>query len=144
MIKAACHCTAVRFEIDRPPEWVLDCNCTICRRYGAVWSYYHRGDGPQQLLSQPSADVTDTYLWGDRELAFHRCKVCGCVTHIAAVRAAMVYAVNARMMLDLNPAGVRILQVDNGHSGHFWTRSDGPPRKSEHPPMPPLGPDDWR
>jgi hypothetical protein len=37
MIRAACHCTAVRFEIAEPPEWVLDCNCTICRRYGGLW-----------------------------------------------------------------------------------------------------------
>lgn len=26
MIRAACHCTAVRFAIARPPTWVLDCN----------------------------------------------------------------------------------------------------------------------
>jgi hypothetical protein len=62
MIKAACHCTAVRFEISEPPAWVLDCNCTVCRRYGAMWSYYH-GDDHAKLVSQPPADLTDVYLW---------------------------------------------------------------------------------
>ena len=38
-MRGACHCEAVRFEIAEPPEWVLDCNCTLCRRYGALWAY---------------------------------------------------------------------------------------------------------
>ena len=45
MIKAACHCGAVRFELEAPPAWVLDCNCTLCRRYGALWAYPRAGQG---------------------------------------------------------------------------------------------------
>ena len=40
MIEASCDCGAVRMEIDEPPLWVTDCNCGICRRYGALWAYY--------------------------------------------------------------------------------------------------------
>ena len=46
MIRAACHCEAVKFEIAEPPEWVLDCNCTLCRRYGALWTYFQEPAGP--------------------------------------------------------------------------------------------------
>ena len=40
MIEASCECGAVRLEIETPPETVGDCNCSICRRYGALWAYY--------------------------------------------------------------------------------------------------------
>ena len=43
MIKAACHCGAVRLEADPAPTRVNDCNCSICRRYGVLWAYYGRG-----------------------------------------------------------------------------------------------------
>jgi len=145
MIKAACHCTAVRFEIDKPPAWLLDCNCTICRRYGALWTYYH-GAGQALLLRLPEPNLTETYLWNDHSIAFHRCRACGCVTHLEAVdvEPKVTFALNARMMLGLDPKSVRVRQIDNGHTGFFWTASADPVLPSQHPAMPPPGPDDWR
>ena len=145
MIKAACHCGAVRFEIVEAPLWVLDCNCTLCRRYGALWSYYQGAD-QAKLLSKPRADATSAYSWNDRDLAFHFCKTCGCLTHFEAIKLdpTVTVGVNARMMVGLDPAQVRLRQIDNGHSGFFWTRSDEAVIPGRHPPMPPPGPDDWR
>ncbi|HLI66847.1 MAG TPA: hypothetical protein VKU90_10835 [Caulobacteraceae bacterium] len=142
-MKAACHCGAVRYETTAPPAWVLDCNCTLCRRYGALWAYV-RGREPVTLTLEPDPDATDTYMWGDNELAFHRCKVCGCMTHMRAVEADAIHGVNTRMMVGLDPAKVRVVQIDNGHSGFFWTRAAEAPLASNHPPMPRPGPDDWR
>ena len=145
MIRASCHCEAVKFEIAEAPTWVLDCNCTLCRRYGGLWTYF---DGPDQakLLMTPSPDATETYAWLDGDLAFHRCRTCGCVTHMVAAKAdpPVIYGVNARMMAGLDPATVRIRQKNNSHSGFFWTRSDGPIEPSRHPVMPPPSPLDWR
>lgn len=144
MIKAACHCGAVRFEIAEAPSWVLDCNCTLCRRYGTLWSYYHQDQA--KLLAKPRTDATYTYSWNDRALAFHYCKTCGCITHFEAIKAnpPIIVGVNARMMVGLDPARVKLRQIDNGHTGFFWTKSDEPVIPSRHPPMPPPGPDDWR
>src|SRR4051812_4404677 len=144
MIRAACHCGAVRFEITERPTWVMDCNCTLCRRYGALWSYYHGAD-QAKLLSCPPPEASDRYLWSDRAIASCRCKTCGCLTHIeTADDKAVIFGVNARMMIGLDPAQVKVRQVDNGHTGYFWTTSDEPVIASKHPPMPPPGPDDWR
>ena len=145
MIKAACHCGAVRFEIADPPAWVLDCNCTLCRRYGALWAYYHGAD-QAKLLSRPDPGATSTYLWADRQIAFHHCRTCGCMTHMTTtdIDPPVIFGVNARMMPGLDPAKVRLRQIDNGHTGVFWTKADEPPIVSRHPPMPPPGPDDWR
>jgi hypothetical protein len=144
-MKAACHCGDVRYETTAPPVWVLDCNCTICRRYGALWAYLH-GRAPIELTLQPDPAFTEVYKWGDEGIAFHRCRNCGCVTHIEAVAAdpPRVFGVNVRMMVGLDPAKVQLLQIDNGHSGHFWTHTEEPQLVSRHPPMPRPGPDDWR
>ena len=144
MMKAACHCGAVRFEVEAAPQWVLDCNCSLCRRYGALWAYPDAGQ--VNVLKMPDLGVTETYVWGDRDLAFHRCGTCGCVTHMEAISVdpPVLYGLNVRMMPALDPSTVNLRQVDNGHSGVFWTRSDEPVRPSRHPPMPPPGPDDWR
>ena len=142
MVRAACHCTAVRLEITDLPDWVLDCNCTLCRRYGAIWSYPEVGT----VKIVTGQDATDTYVWGDGGLAFHRCRQCGCVMYMEAVREKppFIYGVNARMIPTLDPKSVRLRQKDNGHTGWFWTRSDGPIEASHHPKMPPPTADDWR
>jgi hypothetical protein len=142
MVRAACHCTAVRLEIDPLPDWVLDCNCTICRRYGAIWAY----PDAKHVRIVRGEDATETYMWGDRELAFHRCKACGCVTHFTALDTdpPRIYGVNVRMIPTLDPSSVRLRQKDNGHTGYFWTRAASPPESSHHPKMNPPGPDDWR
>jgi len=146
MIKTACHCGAVRFEISEAPSWVLDCNCTLCRRYASLWSYYH-GDDQKKLLKPPARDATDIYSWNDRGIAFHRCKTCGCMTHMTTtdVEPPIIFGVNMRMMTGgFDPKTVELRQLDNGHLGYFWTKSDKPFIPGRHPPMPPPGPDDWR
>lgn len=142
MLRAACHCTAVRFEIEDLPTWVLDCNCTLCRRYGAIWAY------PTPESVHFLSDVTDTYEWQEGDhLAFHRCTKCGCVTHMVAVNTEgkqVLYGINVRMIPTLDPASVELRQVDHGYTGWFWSHSEKPPRASHHPAMPPPGPEDWR
>jgi hypothetical protein len=77
MIVGWCHCGAVRFELARTPEWLTACNCSVCRRLGALWAY---GDASEvRLIGKP--DATSGYVWGDRSLAFHSCRTCGCTTH---------------------------------------------------------------
>jgi hypothetical protein len=55
-----------------------------------------------------------------------------------------LYSINGRMIPTLDPAGVHVVQKNNGHTGWFWSRSSSPPESSHHPQMEPPGPDDWR
>ncbi len=57
MVEATCHCGAVRVEVPRPPQdvEVKECNCSICRRTGAVLAYYSPRDARV-------SGATDTYL----------------------------------------------------------------------------------
>jgi hypothetical protein len=94
MIHASCHCGAVELEIDFAPAEITDCNCSICRRYGVLWAYY----SPTQVRVVRPAP-TDTYMWDDKSIEFHRCHDCGCVTHWSAVDISTDrMGVNARLM----------------------------------------------
>ena len=131
----------MRFELEAPPTWVLDCTCTLCRRYAALWAYA-RGVGHVDIASPPTPGATETYLWNSRGLAFHRCKTCGCVTHIEAMEdPKWVYALNMRMLTGGLDPKVALRQIDNGHVGGFFTVSDQPPLVSRHPVEPPH---EWR
>ena len=77
MLGASCHCGSVRIEVPRAPVYLNQCHCSVCRRYGTLWAYYERHD--VQLRSDERA--TAIYSWGEKNLEFHHCRICGCVTH---------------------------------------------------------------
>jgi hypothetical protein len=35
--QGACHCGRITFEVRAELDYVVDCNCSVCRRKGAVW-----------------------------------------------------------------------------------------------------------
>jgi hypothetical protein len=115
LITATCHCGAVRMEIEHAPDEVTDCNCSICRRYGTRWAYY----SPTQVRFIESP-ATDVYMWGDRDLEFHRCKACGCVTHWAAVdRSRDRMGVNVRLMDPAVLTSARVRRLDGADTWKY-------------------------
>ncbi len=122
MTKAACHCGAVRITLKTRPSWVLDCNCSICRRYGTLWAYPWDGLAKRDLgaVLVQGADALEAYIWGSRSIGFWHCKACGCVTHHTALKEpAKIRGVNARMFVNFDPASVTIHRSDDGHTGWF-------------------------
>jgi hypothetical protein len=73
-VEGSCHCGAVRIEVPTAPEWAASCNCSICRRTGALVSYYR----PEEVRVEGE---TATYITGDRFIRFHSCPACHCHTH---------------------------------------------------------------
>lgn len=73
-MKTACHCGAVRIEVARRPRTVTECNCSICRRYGARWAYFLG----KSVKVTVGARALRRYSRG-RMLNFERCARCGCV-----------------------------------------------------------------
>jgi hypothetical protein len=104
-IDASCHCGAIHLRTQNAPDTLTDCNCSICRRYGALWAYY----SPQDVKITADPGATDIYRWSGRSIEFHRCKTCGCITHWAAADSnSGRMAINARLM---DPAVLRPLRI---------------------------------
>jgi len=39
MVEGTCHCGDCSWTLEGDPGPVTACNCTLCRRYGALWAY---------------------------------------------------------------------------------------------------------
>ena len=112
-----CHCGAVRVEIPRRPRTLTNCNCSICRRYGALWAYYKASE--VRIEAAPGA--TEGYVWGDKELRFVRCRSCGSIVNWEVIRATEKsrVGINARNFEPDALGPVRIRRLDGAASWRF-------------------------
>ena len=116
MYRGSCHCGAVQFELTEAPEKLVDCNCSICRRIGALWGHIP----PASVKVTAPADGTIAYVQGDRTLATHTCKQCGCTTHWENLQPDGVrMAVNFRMCDPEVIAEFRIRKFDGADTWQF-------------------------
>jgi hypothetical protein len=103
-------------EIAVPPAEITECNCSICRRYGVLWAYY----SPSQVRLASADAATEVYMWDDRSIAFHRCRICGCVSHWAAVNPKRDrMGVNARLMAPEVVAQARVRHLDGARTEQY-------------------------
>lgn len=115
-ISGQCHCGNVCVINARAPDYLNDCNCSLCRRLGALWAYY------------PSSEVeisgeTIGYVREDLSepaVAVHHCPKCGTATHWIPLSEAPYdrMAVNARLFDETAIDGVEIKYPD----GRSWER----------------------
>ena len=115
-MRGSCHCGAVTLEVDQPPAEVTECNCSLCRRLGALFAYYP----PEQFRILTGADALTGYVQGDRTLSTHHCTICGCTTHWEQLPGSEAFpggaqprvGVNARLLEGFDRDGVSIRKVD--------------------------------
>jgi hypothetical protein len=117
VIEGSCHCGAVSFTYPRQPDWLTDCNCSVCRRYNALWAYASVGE--ITLLS--ADDATVAYIHGDRTLAMHSCNTCACTTHWIGLDGdeSSRMAVNFRMCDPDGYKNIRVRKFDGADSWEF-------------------------
>jgi hypothetical protein len=76
-VKGACHCGAVTLTLAEKPDYLFDCNCSLCRKHGVLWGYFD----PAQVTINGE---TESYARADRDqpaVNIHFCGTCGCSTH---------------------------------------------------------------
>lgn len=121
MIEAVCHCGAVRISVADAPSQVTDCNCSICRRLGALWAYYPASD----LTIRAAPEATRAYVQGDRMIAFHHCRTCGCTTHWTSLTGNERMAINARLLEPADLAGAKVRKPDGAVSWAYREDAGG-------------------
>jgi hypothetical protein len=109
MIQGSCHCGTVRWEFDGVPDEATACNCTACRRYGALWAYEYQDEGIRVT------GTTRHYVRGD-SIEFHFCPACGCIGYWRALQENAQkrrrIAVNLRLAEPGTVAGIPIRRFD--------------------------------
>jgi hypothetical protein len=121
MVEGTCLCGAVTIEVARAPDTVTSCNCSACRRLGAIYAYYPpdevRISGP--TVGYVRHDLPDGEAPG---LALHHCPTCGCTTHWAALDPGLGrMGVNARLLAPQVLAAARLRRLDGADT---WTYLD--------------------
>ena len=103
MIDLSCLCGAVRLTAKRP-DFIHECNCTLCSKSGARWGYFHpdevRVEGTTSGWSRADKDEPAA------DLRF--CPTCGSTTHFVLTEAAAAKFGNTMM-------GVNMLLADEAH-----------------------------
>jgi len=110
MIEGACLCGKVTWRFDAEPDGATACNCTACRRYGALWIYGHEG-----VDVHVTGETTRFTRGPDRALSFNFCPGCGNVTDWRGLRpqpdGRIRQAVNLRLAVD--PEQAMAIPIDH-------------------------------
>lgn len=75
--ESCCHCGNVRVIVSHQPEFIHDCNCSLCSKSGGVWGYFDPADVEVK-------GVTEAYSRNDYSqpaVEVHFCMKCGSTTH---------------------------------------------------------------
>lgn len=115
-LAGSCHCGAVRLVLPSAPGEATSCNCSLCRRSGAICAYYALGT----VSVQGHPENTEAYVWGDRTIRNIRCRTCGVFTHWEPIdrKPGSRHGVNLR---NFDPRLLESVQVRRFDGADTWT-----------------------
>jgi hypothetical protein len=119
MLNLSCHCGQIRVKIDKQPDHINECNCTLCSKAGARWAYFH----PSEVSVE---GATKGYCREDKDdpaAQIQFCAHCGSTTHFTLTENAVakfgntLMGVNMRLADERDLAGVELRYPD----GQAWS-----------------------
>ncbi len=113
--RGSCHCGKVSFEYEAAPVPALECNCSICRRKGAIWQAVHT-QGFRILAGEGDLSV---YRFGTRTAKHFFCATCGISTFSNPRIAPERWVVNLRCVEGIDLASLTVLPFD----GRNWEQA---------------------
>mgnify|MGYP001276698781 CR=1 FL=1 len=113
MKKLKCHCGEVEAEINVPDnlEKVLKCNCSICKRKGAVMSMVKNEDF--KLIK--GKDKLSFYQFHTKVAKHYFCSICGIYTHHNPRSNPALTGFNVGCLDTVNTFDLKNISVINGH-----------------------------
>lgn len=118
MLTLSCHCGQLRIDLARRPDYIHECNCSLCGKTGARWAYFR----PSEVAVDGE---TAGYCRQDKadpgaEIRF--CPTCGSTTHFTLTASAIarlgnsLLGVNMRLADEGDLAGIELRFPD----GRAW------------------------
>lgn len=108
--KGSCHCGQVAFEVEGEINGAISCNCSICRKKGALMWFVPR-DSLHLLTPDENAS---TYLFHKHVIKHRFCPNCGIHPYGegADAKGNRMAAVNLRCLEDIDLAAVPVTPYD--------------------------------
>ena len=119
MIQLSCHCGRVTLRTENRPDFIHECNCTLCQKTGAIWAYFQ----PDEVTVD---GLTTGYSRADKAepgVSIRFCPECGSTTHFLLNEATIakfgntMLGVNMRLADERDLAGVELRYPD----GRAWS-----------------------
>lgn len=108
--QGSCHCGRVAFEVEGELQSAMSCNCSICRRKGALLWFVPR----ERLSLHTPEDQLATYCFNKHVIKHHFCPTCGIHPFGEGVdpQGQAMAAVNIRCLDDVDPDSLPLNHFD--------------------------------
>jgi len=109
-IRVSCHCGKIAFGLDDEPTQAIECNCSICRKRGAILAA-----APADKLSlETPREAMATYTFNTHKISHHFCTTCGCGPFSEGVGrdGQPMVMVNLRCADDFDLSAVEVMPFD--------------------------------
>jgi hypothetical protein len=105
-----CHCGQVRYETTADLAQVISCNCSICSKRGALWTFV----SPESFALRSGEEVLSDYQFNQRVIHHLFCSVCGIESFARGKLpdGSDMVAVNVRCLDDINIAALTLTPYD--------------------------------
>lgn len=119
MLLLSCHCGRAQVQIAKRPDFMNECNCSLCQKAGAIWGYFE----PHEV--EVIGEIA-TYRREDKAqpgVAIRFCPICGTTTHFELTEAAIekfgntMVGVNMRLAHETDLIGIELRYPD----GRSWS-----------------------
>ena len=105
MLNLSCLCGQVQIELQKRPDFIHECNCTLCSKTGACWGYFH----PSEVSVGGTATGYSREDKADPNAVTQFCATCGSTTHFVLSDNAVAKFGNSLMGVNMWLADARDL-----------------------------------
>jgi hypothetical protein len=109
--RGSCHCGRVTFELDAALGPVMECNCSLCRRVGALWQGAKEG----ALRITAGENELALYQFGTMTARHYHCRHCGVHPFTRPRLDPTRWAVNVRCIEGADLASLKRGQFDGAN-----------------------------
>jgi hypothetical protein len=105
-----CHCGGVRYETNADLATVISCNCSICTKRGALWTFVK----PEQFALRSGREDLADYQFNRRVIHHLFCPECGIESFARgqAPDGSEMVAVNVRCLDDVDIGALKLTPFD--------------------------------
>jgi len=110
LYKGSCHCGNVAFEVEGEIHQVVDCNCSICSRKGALLWFVPK----EKMRLLTPEDNSRVYQFGKKVIQHRFCPVCGIHPYGEGTlpNGAHMTAINVRCLEGVDTASLPVHHYD--------------------------------
>jgi hypothetical protein len=103
--RGGCHCGRVRYEATSDLALVAECNCSICTRRGALWTFVKK----RQFKLLTGQGALSDYQFGKKKIHHLFCQSCGIGSFSEGIapNGDETVAVNVRCLDDVDIAALK-------------------------------------